>query len=271
MTGEIRKMQTVLNDDETIKYTLKLVDSSSSEFQTQDMSALVGSEIKLTFTGEIHCPSCGTKTKKSFMGFCYNCFVKVPEASECVLKPELCRGHLGEGRDIEWEEKNHVQPHIVYLAANDVVKVGVTRASQVPTRWIDQGASAAIRLAETPNRYTAGMIEVALKSVFTDKTNWRRMLKNETDDSIDLVDVKWELEELLPNDLSDYITDDEDVLTLNYPVLEFPEKVKSLNFDKVDEVSGKLMGIKGQYLIFDGGRVINIRRHIGYKISLEVL
>jgi hypothetical protein len=178
---------------------------------------------------------------------------------------------LGEGRDPEWEERNHNTPHIVYLAATDSVKVGVTRITQIPTRWIDQGASSAIRLAETPNRYEAGRLEVALKDFFADKTNWQRMLKNEIDESIDLVDEKWSLHDQLPADLTQFFTENDEVIALNYPVLEFPEKVKSLSFDKTAQISGKLMGVKGQYLLFEGGEVLNIRKHTGYYVTLDVL
>ncbi len=261
INGTLTKMQVAL--DETVRYNLKLESMVL-------MNELIGREIAIRHTGIINCASCGVVTKKSFgQGFCYTCFVKAPEASECVIRPELCRAHLGEGRDVEWEQRNHNQPHIVYLALTDVVKVGVTRVEQVPTRWIDQGAYQAIRLAETQNRYQAGVIEVALKSFFSDKTNWRKMLKNENDMSIDLVEEKWRLEEQLPSDISDFITEEDEVITINYPVLSYPEKLNSLSFDKDLIVSGKLNGIKGQYLLFEGDRVLNLRKHTGYEIELS--
>lgn len=170
---------------------------------------------------------------------------------------------------MEWEEKNHNQPHIVYLAASDKVKVGVTRNTQIPTRWIDQGASSAIRLAKTPNRYEAGILEVALKDFFSDKTNWQRMLKNEIDTSIDLVEEKWNLHDQLPEDLTKFFSEDDEIVTITYPVKEFPTKVVSLSFDKTPIIEGKLVGIKGQYLIFEGGAVLNIRKHTGYHIEIK--
>lgn len=261
INGTLTKMQVAL--DETVRYNLKL---ESTVF----MNELIGQEISIRHTGIINCASCGVVTKKSFgQGFCYTCFIKAPEASECILRPELCRAHLGEGRDVAWEQRNHNQPHIVYLALTDVVKVGVTRAEQVPTRWIDQGAYQAIRLAETQNRYQAGVIEVALKSFFSDKTNWRKMLRNENDMSIDLVEEKWRLDEQLPSDISDFITENDEVITINYPVLSYPEKLNSLSFDKDLVVSGRLNGIKGQYLIFEGDRVLNLRKHTGYEVELS--
>lgn len=260
-TGKLKKMTVSLED--TIQYELDLIEKVK-------MNDLIGSSILMNWNGQIICSGCGKQTKKSFGdGFCYNCFITAPEAAECTLRPELCRAHLGQGRDPEWEQNNHNTPHIVYLAASDIVKVGVTRISQVPTRWIDQGASAGIRLAETPNRYEAGMLEVALKEFFSDKTNWQRMLKNEIDSTIDLVEEKWNLHDQLPSDLTQFFTENDEVINLNYPVIEFPSKVKSLSFDKTPSIQGKLMGIKGQYLLFESGEVLNIRKHTGYYIQLS--
>lgn len=263
MTGTISKMKVRL--DETVQYTLLLGNEAIN------MNELIGKNIRLTWNGDIFCSSCGKKTKNSFgEGFCYPCFQSAPEATECTLRPELCRAHLGEGRDPEWEQKNHNQPHIVYLAASDIVKVGVTRVSQIPTRWIDQGASEAIILAETPNRYEAGVIEVALKDFFSDKTNWQRMLKNEINESIDLVEEKWNIHDQLPEDLTQYFSENDDLTAISYPVLSFPSKVKSISFDKTPIIEGKLKGIKGQYLIFDNDTVINIRKHTSYFVKLDV-
>ncbi len=263
MAGTISKMKVDLQDE--VKYTLILGDDAI------DMNSLINKDIRLFWNGDIFCSACGKKTKNSFgEGFCYPCFQSAPEATECTIRPELCRAHLGEGRDPEWEERNHNTPHIVYLAASDIVKVGVTRITQVPTRWIDQGASSAIRLAETPNRYEAGILEVALKAFFADKTNWQRMLKNEVDDSIDLVEEKWNLHDQLPEDLIQFFSENDEVIDINYPVLTYPTKVKSLSFDKTPTIEGKLVGIKGQYLIFEDGSVLNIRKHTSYFLEVTI-
>lgn len=270
MTGELRKMRTQLQPDNTILYSLPLFSSQSQTSQELLMNDLIGKPIHITYHQTIHCTNCGAKTKKTFLGgLCYKCFMNAPQGSPCIIRPELCRGHEGQGRDPKWEEENHNQPHVVYLASTNVIKVGVTRKTQLPTRWIDQGANEAIQLAETPNRYLAGIIEVALKDHFTDKTNWRRMLKNETDPSLDLESSKWEMEELLPDDLSQYMVDDDTIATFSYPVLEYPEKVKSLQLEKTPEINGILKGIKGQYLLLDNDRVINIRSFSGYTVSIE--
>jgi hypothetical protein len=259
--GNLRKMKVELG--EKVKYTIHLSESVN-------ISDKVGQQISLNWLGTINCQKCTKITKKSFgEGFCYSCFSSAPEAAECIIRPELCRAHLGEGRDPEWEEKHHNKPHIVYLAASSAVKVGITRMDQVPTRWIDQGASSALVLAETPNRYEAGRIEVALKEFFTDKTHWQKMLKNNIDETIDLVEEKWSLEEYLPNDILELFSEDDEVTDINYPVIRYPEKVKSLSFDKTPLIERTLCGIKGQYLIFDTGEVLNIRRHTGYYVEIS--
>ncbi len=262
MKGVLSKMKTVFNTP--IEYRL-LLDSELT------VNTLIGKNISIQFTGSIFCSSCHSKIKKTFQdGLCFKCFQSAPEASECILRPELCKAHLGQGRDVEWEDKHHNQPHVVYLAASDTVKVGVTRSTQIPFRWIDQGAAFAIRLAETPNRYEAGVLEVALKSFFTDKTNWQRMLKNEVDFSIDLEEEKWSLHDQLPSDLTQYFSENDEIVEMNFPVVKYPEKIKSLSLDKTPLIEGELSGIKGQYLIFRDGSVINIRKHTGYEVEIEV-
>jgi len=259
--GNLTKMRTSLEDG--VEYRLMLSEEVC-------MNDFVGKSLKIEFTGTINCQNCGKVTKKTFSdGFCYNCFTTAPQAAECIIRPELCRAHLGEGRDPEWEEKHHNQPHIVYLAASSAIKVGITRTTQIPTRWIDQGASAAVILAETPNRYEAGRIEVAMKSLYTDKTSWQKMLKNEIDEDIDLLDEKWSLEDQLPGDILDFFSDDETLWELNYPVLEYPTKVKSNSLDKTPIVEGVLKGIKGQYLLFEDGQVFNVRKHTGYHVQIS--
>ena len=258
--GNLRKMQTQLDD--VAHYTLVLDDVPI------DMNAKIGQTIRLTFDGTINCIACGRVTKKSFgQGFCYPCFRSAPEASECIIRPELCRAHEGEARDMDWAEKHCLVEQIVYLARSSAIKVGITRASQMPTRWIDQGATDAIVFARVPNRYTAGLVEVAMKEHLTDRTNWQRMLKNEVIDA-DLVATKASLVDTLDADLRQYVDSDDTVCAINYPVERFPDKVKSVGFDKLPEIEGCLAGIKGQYLIFDDNRVLNIRKHNGYRIGL---
>ncbi len=263
MKGKLHKMRTEQGDP--INYFLELEESVH-------MNAYIGKQIKLTWSGVIECIVCQKVTKTSFgQGFCYPCFVNSPYSSPCIIHPELCRAHLGEGRDMEWEKENHLKPQIVYLAQSDLTKVGVTSISQIPTRWIDQGAISAIKIAETPNRYLAGLLEVALKAYFSDKTNWRKMLMNEIDPTIDLVNEKWKLEEFLPEDLLQYFIDDDSIETFQYPVRKYPEQIKIIALEKEGFIEGILEGIKGQYLLFDQDRVINIRKYNGYVIEFTTL
>ena len=176
---------------------------------------------------------------------------------------------MGKGRDPEWEEEHHNKPHIVYLALTDTVKVGVTRFDQVPTRWIDQGAWKVIVLAETPYRQLAGEIEVALKEHVTDKTNWRSMLKGLRNDSIDLVETKEELAEELDDELIEFYSTKHEVIEIHYPIQEELSKITSLNFDKSPTLGGVLTGIKGQYLMFDAAKVINLRKFSGYYVQMD--
>ncbi|KAF0238362.1 MAG: hypothetical protein FD181_1173 [Prolixibacteraceae bacterium] len=234
------------------------------------MNDLIGKEISMNFTGQINCISCGKQTKTSFsQGFCYNCLQTAPEASESVLRPELSKAHLGFARDMEWAQKHDLIDHHVYLAVSGDVKVGVTRYHQVPTRWIDQGASSAIKLATTPNRHIAGVIEVFLKKYFTDKTDWRAMLKNEVAQNISLLDEKQKVYQLLPSELKKYFEHNNEVIEIDYPVLSFPKNIKSIGFDKTPKIKGILTGIKGQYLMFQDDSVLNIRKHNGYFLQIK--
>lgn len=234
------------------------------------MNDLLGKQIKLAYKNQINCIKCGRKTKTSFaQGYCYPCFISAPETEECVLRPELCKAHKGIARDIKYAEEHCLIDHYVYLALTSGIKVGVTRYHQVPARWIDQGAWKIIKLAVAPNRYIAGTIEVALKEFFVDKTNWRHMLTNKLLGGIDLIDEKDRAIEKLHKDFQQYACDDDEITEIIYPVRKYPEKVKSLNFHKIPVIEDVLTGIKGQYLLFDSGAVINIRKHNGYLVELS--
>lgn len=260
-TGQIRKMKTQLSDE--VLYELPIGED------LVNMNELIGQEITLSYENKIECIKCGRETVKSFnQGFCYPCFKNAPEAADWIIHPERSQAHLGiEDRDLEFEKSVQLQPHVVYLSLTSGIKVGITRAPQVPTRWIDQGAVQAIKLAVTPNRYLAGMIEVSLKAHLDDKTNWRKMLMNVYPD-IDLIEKKQEVKNLLDNEYQEYIETKDEILKIPFPVTDYPVKIKSIGFDKVPEYTGVLKGIKGQYLLFENGIVLNIRKHGGYVISL---
>ena len=257
--GQISKLITELTNP--ISYKLPIGNN------TIDMNGLINTDINLSFDGEIRCIACDNKIKKTFMqGYCYPCFISSPQTSECILKPELCRAHEGEARDMEWSEKYCLTDQYIYLALTSNLKVGVTRHTQIPTRWIDQGAHKTIIFAKTPNRYLAGMIEKEVSQHISDKTYWRRMLLGEYP-NLNLVDEKNKLSKVVSSKYQQYITNDKNITELNYPVSIKPEKIKSLNFEKTPEITGKLLGIKGQYLFFENDYVLNIRKFTGYFIK----
>ncbi|MEM6263260.1 MAG: DUF2797 domain-containing protein [Bacteroidota bacterium] len=262
ITGDLRKMRATL--ESPVQYELPLGEDALH------MNDLIGKSFSLNWIGEIYCKRCGRKTKKSFLqGFCFPCFRDAPEASPCIIHPEQCEGHLGKGRDVEWEKANHVQPHVVYLALTSGVKVGVTRSTQIPTRWIDQGAWQVMVLADLPYRQLAGALEVAMKEHLTDKTAWQRMLKNQMATDVDLRAEKKRVTALVPEEFQSYLSDNEELTEIIYPVTKYPTKVKSLNLDKTPEVNGKLLGIRGQYLMFEDNTVINIRKYAGYRVTIS--
>ena len=260
--GVLTKMQTEFSNP--IQYYLVFETSFLSLNQLLDKS------LEINFIG-YQCLNCGKKKKIFRQGFCYDCFMSSASAGDWIMKPELSTAHLDiEDRDLVYEKKVQLQPHIVYLALSSDVKVGVTRGTQVPTRWIDQGAVQAIPIVEVPNRYLAGITEVALKNHYADKTNWQKMLKNDYP-KVDLLKEKASLKYLIPKEVQEfYYPEKEDLLEIHYPVLQYPIKVTSLNLDKSPNFTGKLTGIKGQYLIFEDGTVFNVRTFEGYVVKISI-
>lgn len=262
INGLIAKMHTHLNSG-VAQYQLPIGDKLLT------MNDLVGEQISLEFNGEIVCSNCKKRTNKSYaQGVCYPCCQRLARCDLCIMKPETCHHHLGTCREPQWGLDNCFNPHVVYLANSSGIKVGITRKSNLPNRWIDQGAIAALPILEVSNRLKSGQIEMALKDYVSDKTNWRKMLKNETE-HVNLTTTRNDLLKKIPhliNDL-DAITLDNEVLTINYPVVEYPSKISSLNFDKTPKIEGILQGIKGQYLLLNTG-VLNIRKFGSYNITL---
>lgn len=267
--GNLRKMQSELIDD-LVHYNLNLHDVLEP-LEAIDLNKLLGKKIVIEYLGYANSILSGEKLKKTFgEGLSYKEWRDSPQAVESIMKPELSKIHEGVAlRDYEWEMKHHMKPHAVYLSLTSDVKVGVTRTTQIPYRWIDQGASQALKIAETPYRQAAGLIEVALKNRFKDKTAWQKMLKNEMNDA-NLLEQRDIAFEELSEDLMIYASQNNSIQNIEYPVLEFPSKVKSLKLEKEKIIEGQLMGIKGQYLIFDGGRVTNIRSQSGFRVRIEL-
>ncbi|MBP8824125.1 MAG: DUF2797 domain-containing protein [Flavobacteriales bacterium] len=227
--------------------------------------------LTLRFTGVRTCTACGKRVKKFYgQGLCYPCLMNAPEASPCILRPELCEAHLGRGRDVQWERDHHGQEHVVYLSFTGGVKVGVTRSAQVPVRWIDQGAVLAVPIARVPYRQLAGAIEVDLKQHFADRTDWRKMLLLSGPTSGEgALHAAWtRVAEVLDPALRDYLLPSGPLVHMHYPLPSVPPKLVSVQLEKLPEISGKLQGIKGQYLVWADGRVLNVRNHIGYHVEI---
>lgn len=259
--GVLTKMQT--ENGSPIQYYLVF------EADFLHMNQLLDKKLKIQFV-KFECLNCHLDKKIFRQGYCYDCFYDIPQAADWIIKPELSTAHIGkEDRDLAYEKKVQLQPHIVYLANSSNVKVGVTRKSQVPTRWIDQGAHEAIEIVEVPNRYLAGITEVALKDYVGDKTNWRTMLKNEIQDE-NLVQWRDKLKQYIPAESQEYFIENNTETHLEFPVLRYPDKLKSLNLQKTPAFEGVLKGIKGQYLIFEDNTVFNVRGSEGLVVSISV-
>ena len=259
--GILTKLKTEL--EETVQYYLLF------ENDFLNLNQVINKRLSINFL-HYRCMKCSQQKKVFANGVCYQCFMVLPEMGQWVMRPELSVAHLGkEDRDLDYEQEAQLQPHIVYLANSSNVKVGVTRKSQIPTRWIDQGAHEAIEVVEVPNRYLAGITEVALKEHVSDKTNWRRMLTNDLKD-LDLAEIKEELRQHLPEEVKEHYLPASKELEIKYPVESYPAKIKTLNLKKMPYYEGVLKGIKGQYLIFEDGTVFNVRKHEGFVVSLSV-
>ena len=270
VTGNLRKMITELNSE--VQYHLPI-----GEHRVH-LNPLLGKVLSLEFSGQINCIHCDRKTNKSFsQGFCYPCFRRLAACDSCIVSPEKCHFDAGTCREPDWAESNCFVDHIVYLANTSGVKVGITRHSQVPTRWMDQGATQAQPIARVQHRQLSGLLETALAKHVKDKTAWQTMLKGNGPD-VSLEEKRQELMELCEADVealqdrfglqSLQILEAQPTVAIAYPVTEFPSKVSAHNFDKQARVEGRLMGIKGQYLLLDTG-VLNIRKFGGYHVELE--
>lgn len=267
MLGTLRKMRAERN--EPVSYFLPLGDFSVP------LTPYMGKTLHLKYLGNILCTACGRKTSKSYnQGYCFVCFKKLAACDMCILKPETCHFDLGTCREPEWGDSHCNVSHIVYLANSSGLKVGITRGTQVPTRWMDQGASQALPIFQVNTRFQSGLVETTLAQHIADKTNWQALLKGDSE-PVDLLAARDDvlqrcaveiaaLQERFPGQIQSL---QEAVQEFRYPVLQYPQKIKSFNFDQAPDVAGTLLGIKGQYLLFDTG-VINIRKFTAYQVEL---
>jgi len=262
--GQLFKMKAI--QGKPVEYRLRLDDN---EYPLND---LVGQRIRLSFTGEIRCIECGKATKKSWQqGHCYPCTLKLASCDICIVKPELCHYAKGTCREPQWGEEHCLRPHVVYLANSSGLKVGITREAQVPTRWMDQGAMQALPILKVDERLKSGQVERIIGEHVADKTHWQKLLKG-MPEPLDLVRERDLIWEKVASALAPYVLErmDAPVYDFTYPVLEWPTKIKSYNPEKTPVIEDRLIGIKGQYLMFENG-VINIRSNAGHIIRWEQL
>lgn len=268
-SGRLAKMHVEQGD--TVSYRLDLGGESIA------LSKYLGKRLKLVHHEQIKCCHCQRVTKKSFsQGYCYPCFQKLARCDRCIMSPELCHYSAGTCREPEWGEQFCMQPHIVYLANSSGIKVGITRQTQVPTRWIDQGAIQALPIVSVSSRLLSGLVEDLFRQWLPDRTNWRKMLKHDVE-VMDMVaerdrlsalakDGLAKLREQHPNERIDWLVEGKQ-WAFEYPSLKWPEKAKTYNLDKTPEVEDTLIAIKGQYLIFESA-CLNVRKYTSYEVSL---
>ncbi|UUW74026.1 DUF2797 domain-containing protein [Pseudomonas oryzihabitans] len=269
--GALRKMAVTLADP--VNYAFRL------DEREVPVNPLIGRRVRLEYLGAIHCTHCGRKTRKSFsQGYCYPCFTALAQCDSCIVSPEKCHYEHGTCRQPEWGEAHCMVPHVVYLANSSGLKVGITRATQLPTRWIDQGAYQALPILRVATRQQSGLVEDVLRSQVGDRTNWRAMLKGVAAPE-DLVAVRERIFDACAQGLDDLQCRfglqaiqpvvDMAPIEIHYPVTVYPTKVVSHDLEKTPVVEGTLLGIKGQYLMFDTG-VINIRKYTAYQLAVSV-
>lgn len=268
--GALNKMAVRLGDP--VQYAFRLGE------EEVPVNPLIGKSLRLEYLGEIHCTHCGRRTNKSFsQGYCYPCFKKLPQCDSCIVSPEKCHHELGTCRDPQWGEQFCMTDHVVYLANSSGIKVGITRATQLPTRWLDQGASQALPILRVATRQQSGLVEDLLRSQVADRTNWRALLKGDAV-PVDLAAVREQLFDGCREGLEALqrrfglqtiqLLADAETVEIRYPVEVYPSKIASFDLDKMPVVEGTLLGIKGQYLIFDTG-VINIRKYTAYQLAVS--
>jgi hypothetical protein len=268
--GTLEKMRVHL--DKPVQYAFRLGEAEIP------VNPLIGKHIRLEYLGAIHCTHCGRRTNKSFsQGYCYPCFKKLPQCDICIVSPEKCHHELGTCRDPDWGTQFCMTDHIVYLANSSGIKVGITRVTQLPTRWLDQGAMQALPILRVATRQQSGLVEDLLRSQVADRTNWRALLKADAE-PIDLLAVRESLFDRLAPGIQALQSRfglqalqpliDAEVVEIRYPVDVYPTKIASHDLEKTPVVEGTLMGIKGQYLMLDTG-VINVRKFTAYNVAVS--
>jgi hypothetical protein len=245
-----------------IKFILRL---SESEIP---LNGWIGERLQIQFLQEIRCIHCQKKIKKTYnSGYCYPCFIELAENDLCIIKPHECHYEKGTCRDKTFALTHCMVPHYVYLAISSGLKVGLTRKGNQMKRWTDQGAIQAIPIAELPTRKLAGELEFELSNYIHDKTDWRKMLKGNMDE-IQLLEKRNEIIKYVPEFYKKYLLEESKMFEFLYPQIETIQKIKTYDLEKFPFFSDRLIGIKGNYLIFEEA-VMNVKKYTGYKVSIS--
>ena len=236
--------------------------------QRISLSAQVGQSIRLKFLGQSTCGNCHVSVNKlEGGGYCKNCFFSLARCDRCFVSPERCHFAQGTCREPQWGESYCMQPHVVYLANSSGPKVGITRADRNFYRWLSQGAVQGMVIAHAKTRRDAGLLEVAIKSKVSDKTNWRRMVSMQPQ-NLDLLQLARQLQSAieLPEGtqwVSAMIGHD-----LAYPIQSHAPAQRLIISETNPELLDNLHGIKGQYLLLSQG-AFNVAAHGGMTVEVE--
>ncbi|WGH25642.1 MAG: DUF2797 domain-containing protein [Candidatus Shikimatogenerans bostrichidophilus] len=206
-------------------------------------------------------------------GYCKHCFFNYFNLG--IFHPYKCTSHLNiEKINLKKEKKLELQDHYIYISFTGNIKVGITLKKNLIKRLMDQGATKAIIIAKTPNRYLSGIIENICKKKIPDRTNYIKMLTNNIYiNKIYLINLKKKILKYIlkiSKKLKKFFYKKNKIYNFIYPIIKYPKKIKNFNLLKTKKIKDKLIGIKGQYLIFSNDTVLNINNHLGYSINLKI-
>lgn len=232
------------------------------------LSELLNHRIRLSISDTRECTSCGAPADRST---CADCFGTPPTAS-CVFNPGIeCT--YQDCPFPEYKADSCAHDFIVYLAAKDRVKVGITRAGRRDRRWRGQGATHALVFATAPNRKLAGIIETCCTTVLPDHatSGWFTPLDDPIDALRDAVETcRTEVPDRLTSCIQVADTDIEDrIVTLEYPTTEMSDDdIAALPTCTPGTYDGHLVAVRGSVLATDEF-TWNVRDHAGRTITIE--
>lgn len=237
------------------------------------LSELVGTNVRVTISEDQYCTQCGTETESSP---CSDCAGEPPNAT-CVMHPADHCNYAGCPYP-DYKEQSCSHTHVVYLAALDRVKVGISRESRARCRWAEQAASHAIPVARAPNRKAAGIIEKALGEEWPQRSRhrWYRPMEDAverlTADALATAD-------LIPERLQPcYLWENADYGEVRDGVVDVPsieapsldERLMSNQYAlRAGETrEGRVLGVRGGLVATDAF-VVSLKGHSGHVVTIE--